>query len=189
MLKFILTGLTGTFLGLAATQTLLVERPAFGGIEVGPWRVAPKAGSAEIDPYSRAQFARTGEIAIANAEGLSFLALTDSDGARLASRCTYDLRGPVPDSRYWTLTLVSPTGTLTENAAGRYGFTSMEVLRAADGTFEIVVGRGARSGNWLPAPETETFDLVLRLYDTLLDFSTSKVNQGALPRITKVACE
>ena len=65
MLKFIVTGLTGTFLGLAATQTLLDERVAFGGIEVGPWRVAPKTGSAEIDPYSRAQFARTGEIGYA----------------------------------------------------------------------------------------------------------------------------
>jgi hypothetical protein len=189
VLKFIVTGLAGTFLGLAATQTLLDERTAFGGIEIGPWRVAPKTGSAEIDPYSRAQFARTGEIAIAHAEGLSFLALTDSDGARLASRCTYELRGPVPDSRFWTLTLVSPKGLLAENAAGRYGFASTEVLRAADGTFAITVGRGARPGNWLPAPQTETFDLVLRLYDTLLDFSTSKVDQGALPRITKVACE
>jgi hypothetical protein len=189
VLKFILTGLAGTFLGLAATQTLLDERLSFAGIEIGPWRVAPKTGSAEVDPYSRAQFARTGEIAIAHAEGLSFLALTDSDGARLASRCTYELRGPMPDNRYWTLTLVSPNGLLTENAAGRYGFTSTEVLRAADGSFAITVGRGARAGNWLPAPQSETFDLVLRLYDTLLDFSTSKVDQGALPRIAKVTCE
>ena len=189
LLRFALIGLVGTLTGLAATYTLLQRSPAFGAIKAGPWLVAPKTGSADIDPYSRAQLARTGEIPLAHAEGLSFMARTDSAGGRLDSHCTYVLSGPVPESRYWSLTLVSPSGTLAKNPAERYGFTSAEIVRAADGSFEITVARNARSGNWLPAPTPHAFGLVLRLYDTLLDFSTSKLDESALPRIAKVACK
>jgi len=189
LLRYILIGLTGTFLGLATTDVLLVDRSAFGAIEVGPWFVAPKTGSADIDPYSRAQFSRTGEITTAHAEGLTFFARTDSDGGKLESRCTYVVSGAVPDSRYWSLTLVSSDGVLVDNPAKRYGFTSAEILRAADGSFEITISRNARAGNWLPAATPHTFELVLRLYDTLLDFGTSKVDAAALPRIAKGTCE
>lgn len=189
MLKYLLIALAGTFLGLLSTYALLAARTtSFAAIDVGPWRVAPRTGSAEIDPYSRAQLARSGEIAIAHAEGLSFLAQTDSDGRRLDARCSYVLSGSVPDSRYWSLTLVSPSGALVDNPAKRYGFTSAELLRAADGSFEIAVARHARPGNWLPAETPGDFDLVLRLYDTLLDFGTSKLDARALPRIARGDC-
>jgi hypothetical protein len=188
-LRFALAGFAGTLLGLAATNALLQKSPAFAGIRAGPWFVAPKSGSADLDPYSRAQLARTGEIALAHAEGLSFLARNDSDGHRLDAHCTYVLSGQVPESRYWSLTLVAPGGALADNPARRYGFTSAEIVRAADGSFEITISRNARPGNWLPAATPQTFDLVLRLYDTLLDFSTSKLDASALPRIVKGACE
>lgn len=189
LLRFALVGFAGTFVGLAATNMLLQKSPAFGGIRAGPWLVTPKNGSADIDPYSRAQLARTGEITLAHAEGLSFLAQADSRGQRLQSRCTYRLTGHVPDSRYWSLTLVAPGGALVANPAQRYGFTSAEIMRAADGSFEITVGRRARPGNWLPAATSDGFNLVLRLYDTLLDFSTSKLDESALPQIAREACE
>jgi hypothetical protein len=188
LLKFVLTGLAGCLLGLAATYVVLQKGTGFGQIRVGPWIIAPKNGSSDIDPYARAQLARTGEIVLAHAEGLSFLAHTDSSGHRLEPGCDYVVSGSVPDSRAWSLTLVTRSGALVDNPAKRYGFTSPEILRAADGTFEITIARSAHSGNWLPAMTSQPFDLMLRLYDTLLDFGTSKLDDKALPRITKGAC-
>jgi hypothetical protein len=189
LFRFVLTAVAGTLLGLAATYFMLQSGPRFGRIEVGPWLVAPGHTSAEIDPYARAAFARTGEMPLAHAEGVSFLARTDSDGHRLEPRCDYILRGPVPASRYWSLTLVSPSGALVDNPAKRYGFTSAEILRAADGSFEIVISGHARPGNWLPAATPQAFNIVLRLYDTLLDFGTSNLDKSALPQIRQGACE
>ncbi|MGO9005939.1 MAG: DUF1214 domain-containing protein [Beijerinckiaceae bacterium] len=189
LFRFVLTALAGTLLGLAATYFVLQSGPWFGRIEVGPWLVAHGHTSAEIDPYARAAFARTGEVPLAPAEGVTFLARTDSAGDRLEPRCNYVLSGQVPASRYWSLTLVTPSGALVDNPAKRYGFTSAEILRAADGSFEIVISSHARPGNWLPAATPQAFNLVLRLYDTLLDFGTSPLDKSALPQIRRGACE
>lgn len=186
--RFVLAALAGTLLGLAATYFVLQKGHGFGRIEVGPWLVAAGNTSVETDPYARAAFARTGEVPLAHAEGVSFLARTDSDGHPLEARCDYILSGPVPASRYWSLTLVTPSGALIDNPAKRSGFTSAEILRAADGSFEIVISRHARPGNWLPAGMPRAFNLVLRLYDTLLDFGTSNLDTKALPQIRQGAC-
>jgi hypothetical protein len=188
LFKFALTGLFGCLLGLAATYVLLQRGADFSQIKVGPWTVAPKTGAAEIDPYARAQLARTGEVALAHAEGLSFLAVNDSAGNRLEPGCDYILSGHVPDSRAWSLTLLTKGGGLADNPSRRYGFTSAEVLRAADGTFEISIARTVHPGNWLPVATQKPFGLMLRLYDTLLDFGTSKLDNNMLPRITKETC-
>jgi hypothetical protein len=188
LFKFALTGLAGCLLGLATTYVVLQKGAGFNQIKIGPWTIAPKNGSADIDPYARAKLARTGEIAMAHAEGLSFLARRDSDGHNLEPNCDYVVSGPMPDSRAWSLTLVTRSGALVDNPAKRYGFTSDEILRAADGTFEISIARSAHPGNWLPVATPQPFDLMLRLYDTLLDFGASKLDDKALPRITKGDC-
>jgi hypothetical protein len=186
--RFVLAATAGALLGLAATNFALQRGHGFGRIEVGPWLVAAGNTSVETDPYARAAFARTGEVPLAHAEGVSFLARTDSAGHPLEGRCDYILSGPIPASRYWSLTLVNPSGALVDNPAKRSGFTSAEILRAADGSFEIVISSHARPGNWLPATDPKAFNLVLRLYDTLLDFGTSNLDTNALPQIRQGAC-
>jgi hypothetical protein len=187
--RYLLIALAGTLLGLAVSYELLQRGPSFGRIAIGPWLILPKTGAAEIDPYARAHVAKTGELVLAHAEGLSFLARTDSAGRGLDAHCTYRFSGNVPESRYWSLTLVSPAGQLIDNPARRYGFTSAEILRAADGSFEITIGRHARPGNWLPVATEGGFDLVLRVYDTLFDLGTAKTDENVLPRIERVSCE
>ena len=46
----------------------------------------------------------------------------------------------------------------------RQGFTSQEIIRRSDGSFEKV-GPRARPGNWLPTGGVERYVLVLRLYE------------------------
>jgi len=188
VLKFILTILAGTALGFLVTTRVLDRGLSFDVAQAGPWIGHPKTGTTDIDPFESALIARTAELPLGSAEGLTFVARTDSQGQPLNPDCDYDVSGSVPPTRYWTLTIVSRQGFLVDNKAQRFGFTSAEVVRAADGTFSIVVAKKARPGNWLPVETTSSYALMLRLYDTLLDFGTTKVGAGALPRIERGRC-
>ncbi len=189
LFKSLLVVLAGTALGLAATYYVLGAKMSFDQVSAGPWTRWPKSGSMQIGPYAHAMLARSAELPLGTAEGLSFFAQTDSAGAALRARCDYVVSGPIPPSRYWTLSLYGPNGSVVDNPAKRFGFTSAEILRAADGSYEITVSRQARPGNWLPVGKVSAFALVLRLYDTLFDFGMSKVEATALPQIVKGHCE
>lgn len=188
LIKFLLTALAGILLGFFITVRVLDHDVGFDTARAGPWLGQPKSGTMDIDPYANAIIARTAELPLGSAEGLTFIARTDSDGDSLRPECDYTVSGTVPPTRYWTLTLVSPKGFLIDNSAKRFGFTSAEVVRAADGTFTIAVARAARPGNWLPVGDAKHYALMLRLYDTLLDFGTTKVSAGALPKIQRGGC-
>ncbi len=183
-----MTVLAGTALGLAVTYYVLGAGIRFDEVRVGPWTRWPQSGSMDIDPYAHAMLARSAEMPLGTAEGLSFFAWTDSAGAALRASCDYVVSGPIPSTRYWTLSLYSPNGSLIDNPARRFGFTSAEILRAADGSFEITIARNARPGNWLPVGNISHFALVLRLYDTLVDFGLSSFESTALPHIVKGHC-
>jgi hypothetical protein len=189
LFKILATLIAGTLLGLAATNYLLGHGVSFDEVRAGPWTRWPKSGAMEIDPYAHAMLARSGELPLGSGEGLSFFASHDSAGAPLRAHCDYVVQGPMPPTRYWTLSLYTPKGALVDNAAKRFAFTSAEILRAGDGSFQINVSQQARPGNWLPVGNVAAFTLVLRLYDTLFDFGMAKVEAAALPQIAKGHCE
>lgn len=189
LLKFIGTLFAGTVLGLALTYYVLRSGINFDEVRAGPWVRSPRTGSMEIDPYSHARLARTGQLPLGSAEGLNFFAWRDSTDEPLSASCDYVVKGPIPRTRFWTLSLYSTNGALLDNPAKRFAFTSSEVLRDGSGNVEIAVSREARPGNWLPIGDVPTFALVLRLYDTLFDFGMSKVEAAALPQIAKVDCQ
>lgn len=178
----------GTLLGLAVTFLVLESRTGFGAMEAGPWVSWPQDGLGTLDPYSRARLARTHELPLGASEGLSLVATGDDKNSRFDPSCDYIVTGDVPRARYWTLTLLSSEGFPIANAAERYGFTSTEILRAADGTFQIVLSQRARAGNWLPVGKTDTFVLFLRLYDTELHAGTDVIEAKDLPRILEGPC-
>ena len=178
----------GIGLGLGSTYLVMDQNLGFGAVEAGVWRAWPKAGGTEIDPYSRARLARTGEIPLGLAEGLSLTAATDDSGAPLQPRCDYVFSGHIPPARYWTLTLANPEGYLTGKPQMRRNLTSAEILRSADGDFDIQISARARSGNWLPADTTGEFVLILRLYDTAVSATASAIDASTLPRLKRGAC-
>jgi len=98
------------------------------------------------------------------------------------------LGGITPQARFWTLTLYDSEGRLVANSAQRQGFTSQEIIRKADGSFEILVGPRARPGNWLPTGGIERYVLVLRLYDTPVGMATRSGREAPMPAISKGAC-
>ncbi len=179
---------TGLGLGLLATWFAVERGAGFGAVRAGAWTGWPKSGSPNADPYARAEMSRTGELPLGNVEGLSFVARTDSAGARLDPRCEYRVRGPVPPSRWWTLSAMTPDGRLLDTPARIFGLTSAELTRNSEGEFEIIVASQARPGNWLPVAGAAKFILSLRLYDTTVTATKSSLSASLLPQIVRGAC-
>jgi hypothetical protein len=173
--------------GLGATWLALTQGQAFGGLAVGAWTAWPRHGTAAIDPYARAMVARSGELPVGSGDGLAFQARTDDRGNTLDGRCDVVLSGLTPQARYWTITLYDHDGALVRNSVERHGFTSHEIVRRANGTFEIVVSPRSRPGNWLPSGGIERYVLVLRLYDTPIGVAT-RGREVTMPTITRRQC-
>ncbi|HEY1944432.1 MAG TPA: DUF1214 domain-containing protein [Roseiarcus sp.] len=178
----------GLALGLWASRAILAYGAPFGVVDIGPWRVAVTAGSLEADPYTRAELERSGEIPLALGEGLQLVARVDDAGRLLNPHCTYRVGPRTPAARYWTLSLVDRNGFPIENAAGRYGFRSSEILREGDGAFSIFVSASAHWGNWLPIGAVRPFLLVLRLYDSPLSATAGGIEKSSAPSIERVGC-
>lgn len=175
-------------LGLGMTWLALSKGIAFGGVTVGAWTAWPKVGTSDIDPYARASVARTGQLPIGSGDGIAFFARADDEGRLFDGRCDVAVRGTTPPARFWTLTLHAPDGRLVANSINRYGFTSQEIVRRTDGSFEIVIAPRARPGNWLPTGGVERYVLVIRLYDTPVGVATRSGREALMPSIMRGPC-
>ena len=174
--------------GLGATYFALTRGAAFGPLTIGSWTAWPKTGTAGADPYARASIARVGRLPTALGDGVAFTASTDDKGRLLDGRCDVMLAGVTPAARFWTITLYNTDGELVANSINRFGFTSQEIVRHADGSFEIAVTPRANPGNWLPTGGVERYVLVLRLYDTAVGVSTKAGREVPMPAVTIRSC-
>lgn len=188
LLGTLFTFAVAALIGLGLTYFSLTRGAAFSGLSIGSWTARPKTGTLDADPYARALFARTGQLPIALGDGVSFTAQTDDSGKPLDGRCDVVLSGVTPVARFWTLTLYSIDGELVTNSVGRYGFTSQEIVRRSDGSFEIVVAPRATAGNWLPTGSIERYSLALRLYDTAVGVSTKAGREVPMPAVSTRNC-
>jgi hypothetical protein len=175
-------------IGLGLTWMALTRGTAYGGVTIGAWTAWPKNGTLGIDPYARAIVARNGELPIGSGDGVAFYARTDDEGRPLDGRCDIVLSGVTPQARFWTLTLYDPEGRLVANSVQRQGFTSQEIIRKSDGSFEISVSPRARPGNWLPTGGVERYILTLRLYDTPVGVATRTGKDAPMPAIGRRSC-
>jgi hypothetical protein len=176
-------------IGLGMTWVALTEGTAYGGVTLGAWTAWPRTGTPGIDPYARAMVARSGELPIGSGDGVAFFARADDNGRLLDGRCNVVLAGTTPQARFWTITLYDPQGRLVANSVQRHGFTSQELIRRSDGSFEITAGPRARPGNWLPTGGVERYVMVLRLYDTPIGVATRVGRDAPMPAITLRACQ
>ena len=177
-----------TAVGLGATWTTSTRGLSFDAVRVGPWTAWPRTGTADIDPYARASVARTGELPIGSGDGVAFVARGDDKGRLLDGRCDIAVSGITPAARFWTLTLYDTQGNLVSNSLQRYGFTSQEIVRSADGAFEIRISARSRAGNWLPTGGLDRYLLMIRLYDTPVGVSTRSQRDAPMPAIVTMGC-
>ena len=188
LLGSFITFLIAAAVGLGATWLTLTRGVAFGSLNIGAWTAWPKSGSVDIDPYARANIARTGELPTGMGDGVAFYASSDDARNSFDGRCTFTISGMTPVARYWTITLYNPEGKLVANTIDRHSFTSDEIVRDSDGGFAITVAPLARPGNWLPTGGADKFVLVLRLYDTPIGVSTGTTKEGPMPAIVRKGC-
>lgn len=188
LLGLLLVFSVAAVVGLGATWFTLTQGTAFGAVTVGAWTAWPRTGTADIDPYARAAIARRGELLVGSGDGVAFFASTDDRGRLLDGRCNVSLNGITPQARFWTLTLYDHEGRLVANSVDRQGFTSQEIVRRADGNFEIAVAPRASPGNWLPTGGVEGYVLVLRLYDTSVGVATRAAREAPMPTISMEQC-
>ena len=172
-------------IGLGATWLALTRGTSFGAVTIGAWTAFPKSGTRDIDPYSRAAIARSGELPVGSGDGVAFVARTDDTGKPFDGRCEVHINGTTPQARFWTLTLYDPLGRLIGNAVDRQGFTSQEIVRNADGSFDVVVAPRTRAGNWLPTNGVERYMLVLRLYDSPVGVATRAAREAPMPAVVQ----
>jgi hypothetical protein len=171
--------------GLGTTWLALSHNTAFGAVSIGAWTAWPKSGTREVDPYSRAAIARSGELPVGSGDGVAFVARTDDSGRTLDGRCDVRITGTTPQARFWTLTLYDPQGRLIGNTIDRQSFTSQEIVRGSDGSFELTVAPRTRAGNWLPTNGVEAYVLVLRLYDSPVGVATRAAREAPMPSVVQ----
>jgi hypothetical protein len=190
--RLILITLTALLLaavvGLGATWMTTTRGTEIGALTIGAWTARPRTGTADVDPYSRATIVRNGELPIGTGDGVAFTATTDDKKKALDGRCDVIVSGVTPPARFWTLTLYDRKGHLVANSLQRYGFTSQEIVRASDGSFEIRIASRSRAGNWLPTGGIERYALMLRLYDTPVGVATRTKRDAPMPSISTVGC-
>jgi hypothetical protein len=174
--------------GLGSTWMTTTRGTELGTLTIGAWTARPRTGTVDIDPYSRATITRNGELPIGTGDGIAFTATTDDKRKPLDGRCDVVVSGVTPAARFWTLSLYDNKGRLVANALQRYGFTSQEIVRGADGGFEIRVASRSRAGNWLPTGGIERYSLMLRLYDTPVGVATRTQRDAPMPQIATVGC-
>ena len=174
--------------GVGITWMTATKGTDLGTLTIGAWTARPKTGTADIDPYSRATIVRNGELPIGTGDGVAFTATTDDSRKPLDGRCDVVVSGVTPAARFWTLTLYDGKGHLVANALQRYGFTSQEIVRGADGAFEIRIASRSRAGNWLPTGGLERYALMMRLYDTPVGVATRTQRDAPMPAIATVGC-
>jgi hypothetical protein len=95
-----------------------------------------------------------------------------------------------PAAGFWSLTLyeATPEGRLflTENPIGRHALSDWTpgLQREADGSIEIWIGRsdpgGRHTANWLPAPASGAFALILRGYGPDFALTERRYKPGAV---------
>ncbi|HEX7790387.1 MAG TPA: DUF1214 domain-containing protein [Afipia sp.] len=184
----LVTLLVATVVGLGATWMTATRGVTVGTITIGAWTARPKTGTSDIDPYSRASIARSGELPVGTGDGITFTATTDDSRRPLDGRCDVVVKGVTPAARFWTLTIYDNKGQLVANALQRYGFTSQEIVRDSDGSFEVRITSRSRAGNWLPTGGLDRYVLVLRLYDTPVGVGTRTQKDAPMPSIKTAGC-
>lgn len=191
LFSFFVFAALSLFLGLGSANYLIEHGFALVVTQAGPWKTWTNAGGLTADPYTRAYIARSGQLPITSASGLTFFARADDQGAALTSHCEYEIVAEPLPAVWWTVAVYDEYGKLIPNKAQRYAFSSQNLTTLPDGTQRISLSPTARPGNWLPSGEDGNLTLVLRIIRPLT-VEQQQTNEALasrqLPRIRRISC-
>ena len=181
----------GFSLGATSACYSIQRTHGIGAINIGQWTAWPFSGANETDPYTLARVISDSTVPLGAAEGLAFEASKDSTGKALRLECNYRLEGNTAKAKLWTLTPYKFDGSAVKSADSPnlvpQHTNSTRLVRFADGTFQIAIGRQPAPGNWLATEGKGSFRLVMRLYNTPITSSSGMVDP-AMPTINNLGC-
>jgi hypothetical protein len=156
--------------GQASVRSPMQPRPRPGDA----WRMPDRRRGAYGTDYAlRARAARAALVTPLPEDVIELAAGTDSDGRPLDGSFRYEVRfdrGQLPPvDAFWSMTLYNDRRELYDNRIGLYAVGSRHPLvPGLDGTATAYVQYAQPVGelvrNWLPAPQSGRFVLMLRLY-------------------------
>jgi len=159
------------------------------------WRVSFNLGRFADDPLLRARIAHSGLGALPREEALYYTLTRDAMGRRLRGDKRYVLRfapGQLPPvAGFWSLTVYdAKTGMLVDNPIGRYAISDRTdgLIYEDDGSLAIAIERNepaAGGFNWLPAPRSGRFVLVLRAYEPGPEMQNGRWRPPIILRVTR----
>lgn len=144
-----------------------------GGEPVNGWSIARSGiGDYGTDYAARAVVAHGGLGANLPEDAVYPVADVDSEGGKLSSEHSYKLHfaaDEIPPVRaFWSLTMYNDKGFLVDNPINRYAVRGESLAKNPDGSIDIYIqsdNPGAdKESNWLPAPSSGDFNVLLRLY-------------------------
>ena len=71
LLTTLLALVIATAVGLGLTYATATRGTDLGTLKIGAWTARPKSGTSDVDPYSRATIARSGELPIGTGDGIT----------------------------------------------------------------------------------------------------------------------
>lgn len=184
--RWLIALVLGVALGAGSLWYMLFLKSPTEYVANGVWRMNPLAGSAANDPYSRLRIAITSILALNKSETLYFEASADADGNRLNAACTYTLKGPPPDARWWSVTAYGPDDMLIHSEAQRYSASAGSAETDANGEVEIALTQDGHGPNGI-ATGNGDFILLLRLYEPAKAVADAP-EAAALFTLTKGSC-
>ncbi len=187
VLRLLLLIVVALGVGFGLSYYALTDGRLFGAAEIGPWTAWPDVGAPDPNPYTRGHLAREAALQLGRAEGLQFVAHTDSAGLSLDLACAYRLDGHVPISSFWTLSAVDDDWVSLAAPGTNPSLRSSDLVRADDGAMHINIGTRLATGNWYELTGAGSFHLVINLYDTTA-FSGFGGDDTTMPSITRGDC-
>ena len=177
-----------TLVGLGSTYMTATRGTDLGTLKIGAWTARPKNGTADVDPYSRATIARSGELPVGTGDGIAFSATTDDKKKPLDGRCDVVVSGVTPAARFWTLTLFDRRDIWWPTRCSVTALPARKSSAAPTDRSRSTSHRASRAGNWLPTGGIERYALMLRLYDTPVGVATRTQRDAPMPSISTVGC-
>lgn len=190
IVKLLFFSMLAVILGLGSAGYMVENGASFTTQQAGPWLFWYNEGRLDADPYTRARSARSGRLEVTAASALFLTALTDSDGRRLISACSYEIIArPVP-AQWWNITVFDTNGALIPNKAERYSYSSENLTLPTSGAYHIYLSSKARGGAWLPSGTNYRLMLVMNIIrpQNIADASTGRLQQENLPEIRRTGC-
>ncbi|MGD1933860.1 MAG: DUF1214 domain-containing protein [Candidatus Phaeomarinobacter sp.] len=189
LFKLIGVVLFALVVGAGSAWWMILGAMQASGVQNGPWYTSTAIGSAASDPYTRAQIAFTGLLALNKSEAVYFTATEDSEGRRLQGHCSYEVTGRNLAARWWSITAYGSDYFLIENDADRYSYNvaSLGLRFAPIAKWRINISAEEQSSNWLPVKANDFFSLTLRLYNPSPQILGNLEGVG-LPEIRRLSC-